>query len=220
MKRHILVLGVLYVLFSNNIHASVKVDFTGGSSISGDLLSWDGEKGIIKCDLGEISVDKTKITPDSLMRIEDAVGNVKSLELMLKNGSLVKGKVLSWDGRAAVLEADIGNITVPAEKLSEESSAKLNGLPKLKPRSSPSPETTVTNIPAINDASDYKALSKYIVIVEGDKSVGTGFIAQYEGKTYLFTNLHVLDGNKSIKCKTMQGKELALGKLLASTEYD
>lgn len=154
------------------------------------------------------------------MRIEDAVGNVKSLELMLKNGSLVKGKVLSWDGSSVVLEADIGNITVPAEKLSEESSAKLNWLPKLKPRSSPSPETTVTNIPATNDAADYKALSKYIVIVEGDKSVGTGFIAQYEGKTYLFTNLHVLDGNKSIKCKTMQGKELALGKLLASTEYD
>lgn len=220
MKRHILIPGMLYVLFSNNIHAVVKVDFTGGSSISGDLLSWDGEKGIIKCDLGEISVDKTKVTPDSLMRIEDAVGNVKSLELMLKNGSLVKGKVLSWDGSSVVLEADIGNITVPAEKLSEESSAKLNWLPKLKPRSSPSPETTVTNIPATNDAADYKALSKYIVIVEGDKSVGTGFIAQYEGKTYLFTNLHVLDGNKSIKCKTMQGKELALGKLLASTEYD
>lgn len=44
MKRHILIPGMLYVLFSNNIHAVVKVDFTGGSSISGDLLSWDGEK--------------------------------------------------------------------------------------------------------------------------------------------------------------------------------
>jgi hypothetical protein len=96
----------------------------------------------------------------------------------------------------------------------------VHGLPKAKPKPSTSPETTAANIPATNDAEDYKALSKYIVIVEGDKSVGTGFIAQYEGRTYLFTNLHVLDGNKSIKCKTMEGKELALGKLLASTEYD
>lgn len=56
--------------------------------------------------------------------------------------------------------------------------------------------------------------------MEGDESVGTGFLAEYDGKIFLFTNLHVLDGNKLIKCKTIDGKELQLGKLLASTDYD
>jgi hypothetical protein len=199
---------------------AVKVDFTGGSSISGEVISWNGEKGVIKCDLGEISLDKTKITAESLTRIEDAIGNAKPVELMLKNGSLVSGKILSWDGSAVVIEADVGKVTIPVEKLSDESTAKVNSFPKTKPIPTPSSDSSPGNITATNSASDYKALSKFIVIVEGDRSVGTGFLAQYEGKIYLFTNLHVLDGNKSIKCKTMDGKELLLGGLLASTEYD
>jgi hypothetical protein len=205
---------------SNLPGTAIKIDFIGGSSISGDVVSWDGEKGVIKCDLGEIPVNKTKITPDSLTRIEETAENNKAVELILKNGSLVKGKVLSWDGSIVVLDADVGNVTIPVEKLSEESSSKVHGFPKTKPGESPSPDRFPANISATNNAADYKALSRYIVIVEGDRSVGTGFLAQYEGKIYLCTNLHVLDGNKSIKCKTMEGKELAMGKLLASTEYD
>jgi len=221
MKHLGLLSASLYLLLAVSALSAVKVDFTGGSSISGDVVSWDGEKGIIKCDLGEISLDKSKITPESQTRIEDAVHTSQSVELLLKNGSLVKGKVLSWDGINVCIESDIGNIAVPIEKLSEESNAKLSGLPKNKPGSFPSPDKVVVSKGSVtNDATDYKALCKYIVIVEGDRSVGTGFLAQYEGRTYLFTNLHVLDGNKTIKCKTMDGKELQLGKLLASTEYD
>lgn len=205
---------------SNLPGAAIKIDFIGGSSISGDVVSWDGEKGVIKCDLGELSVDKAKITPESLSRLEDTSCSTKTVELILKNSNVVKGKVLSWDGASIVLEADVGNVTIQVEKLSEESTAKMNGLPKTKSTSSPSPNSSLVNITAMNNSADYKALSKYIAIVEGDQSVGTGFLAQYDGKVYLFTNLHVLDGNKSIKCKTMEGKELALGKLLASTEYD
>lgn len=220
MKHLNVFIGTLCILIESNSFSAVKVDFTGGSSISGDVVSWDGVKGVIKCELGELSVDKAKITPESLSRIEGVASSTKLVELMLQNGTLVNGKVLSWDGSAIVLEADIGKVTIPVEKLSEESTSKVNGLPKTKTTSSPSPERSSSNIPASGNALDYKDLSKYIVIVEGDKSVGTGFLAQYDGKTYLFTNLHVLDGNKSIKCKTMEGKELALGKLLASTEYD
>lgn len=220
IRRGLIFAFGLCILSIDKCLAVVKIDFTGGSTITGEVVSWDGDKGIIKCDLGEITVDKTKITPESLNRIEDAAGNTRPLELELKNGSLVKGKVLSWDGDAIVLDADLGNVTISVEKLSEVSSSKVRGLPKTKPASSPSPDKVPTTISGTNDASDYKALSKYIVIVEGDRSVGTGFLAKYEGKIYLFTNLHVLDGNKSIKCKTMEGKELVLGKLLASTEYD
>lgn len=200
--------------------SAVKVEFIGGSSISGDVVSWDGEKGIIKCDLGEIPLDKAKITAESLLRIEDAANRAKPVELILKNGIQVKGRLISWNGGTVIIEADMGDVTIPVEKLSEESMAKVNELPKAKVTSSPLPVSSTTNGPVTNNAADYKALTKYIVIVEGDSGKGTGFLAQYQGKIYLFTNLHVLDGNKSIKGRTMDGRELVLGKLLASTEYD
>ena len=206
--------------FINSIQASIKIDFNGGSSISGDVVSWDGERGSIKCDLGEIPIEKAKITPESLARIQDVVSNTSPSEITLKNGSTIRGKILSWDGSAIILDADVGNITISVEKLSEQSLAAMNGLSKTKPIPSPSTTNSAVIVTSTNDAVDYKALSKYIVIVEGDQSVGTGFLAEYDGKIYLFTNLHVLDGNKVIRCKTMDGKELKLGKLLASTEYD
>jgi hypothetical protein len=67
----------------------------------------------------------------------------------------------------------------------------------------------------------YKDYSKYIVIIEGDRGLGSGFIAIIRQKVVLFSNTHVISGNKSIKAKMMRGDSLALQDLfVADLPYD
>ena len=55
---------------------------------------------------------------------------------------------------------------------------------------------------SFNDVSDR------IVLVSGMQGVGSGFIANQDGKTYLFTNQHVLLGNNGISFRTATGRRL------------
>lgn len=50
----------------------------------------------------------------------------------------------------------------------------------------------------------------YLVIIEGDYSRGTGFIANFAGKPYVVTNTHVLDGNKQFKASLLNGTAVKL----------
>jgi len=59
-----------------------------------------------------------------------------------------------------------------------------------------------------------------MVLVEGNQAVGSGFIATYLGKPFLFTNTHVLSGNSRIKAHTIDGKELTLQGLSVAEDYD
>lgn len=47
---------------------------------------------------------------------------------------------------------------------------------------------------------------KAVVIIEGDRSVGTGFFVKDGVKTYLYTAAHVLSGNKRLEMKTNDGR--------------
>ncbi|MGD9417294.1 MAG: trypsin-like peptidase domain-containing protein [Verrucomicrobiota bacterium JB025] len=51
-------------------------------------------------------------------------------------------------------------------------------------------------------------LSAAIVVIEGDKGTGTGFLANDNGKTYLFTAAHVLSGNQKLAVKLPTGRKI------------
>lgn len=49
---------------------------------------------------------------------------------------------------------------------------------------------------------------KSVVVIEGDHMVGTGFLAEFKGKRVIFSNAHVLFGNRILRFRTVAGKEL------------
>ena len=48
-------------------------------------------------------------------------------------------------------------------------------------------------------------ISNAVLIIEGDQSVGTGFIASADGKKYLYTAAHVFSGNSKLTIKNTTG---------------
>jgi Trypsin-like peptidase domain len=59
-----------------------------------------------------------------------------------------------------------------------------------------------------------------MVLVEGDKGKGSGFIARMEGKTYVITNSHVIRGSSKVTFKTVGNKELSIGPLQIADHAD
>lgn len=49
---------------------------------------------------------------------------------------------------------------------------------------------------------------KSVVVIEGDHMVGTGFLAEFKGKRVIFSNAHVLFGNRILRFRTVGGMEL------------
>lgn len=77
------------------------------------------------------------------------------------------------------------------------------------------PNTAKTNSPL-----SYKDFSKYLTIIEGDRGRGSGFIAIFREKAFLFTNTHVLSGNSKMAAKLLNGQNLALRALFVSDACD
>lgn len=50
-------------------------------------------------------------------------------------------------------------------------------------------------------------ITNSVIIIEGDKSVGTGFIALADGKKYLYTAAHVFAGNSRLTIRNAAGTE-------------
>ena len=48
-----------------------------------------------------------------------------------------------------------------------------------------------------------------LVLVEGSKGVGSGFVSEIKGKKYIFTNAHVVIGNSKLRFKNLNGDKLA-----------
>ncbi len=111
-----------------------------------------------------------------------------------------------------------------------------SGVPSATPRSEVAPSPTrppemgtvssvpfgppVTAEPETPTGFSFKDYSRNMVLVEGDEGVGTGFIGRMLDKPYLFTNTHVISGNKTIKARTLDGRELKLGGLSVAETYD
>jgi hypothetical protein len=92
----------------------------------------------------------------------------------------------------------------------------------------PLEQTTVTKtVPADPAASpDGQLLPQEqlsgIVIIEGDKGVGSGFITEINGNLCVVTNLHVLGGNTKFSIKTLAGDvvRVDVGSLKAAVDAD
>lgn len=88
----------------------------------------------------------------------------------------------------------------------------------------PPPKTT-TGTASLSAAAANEPLSedtiKLLVIITGDISTGTGFIAKMHKQFFMVTNQHVLSGNKKITITGMDGtKYPTTGALYGATDYD
>jgi hypothetical protein len=66
----------------------------------------------------------------------------------------------------------------------------------------------------------YANFSDKLLVIEGDKGTGSGFLAKYEGSVYIFTNSHVLSGNTQIRVRALSGQPFSLGQLFVADKYD
>jgi len=62
---------------------------------------------------------------------------------------------------------------------------------------------------------------KALVIVKGDYSAGTGFVAKMHGQFFIITNQHVLSGNKKFSMTSMDGTPYpTTGAMYGAKDYD
>lgn len=61
---------------------------------------------------------------------------------------------------------------------------------------------------------------KAVVIIESDLGTGTGFFVTQRGRTYLYTNLHVIGDMRGLTVTDSQGKPVELGPLEVSASAD
>ena len=58
----------------------------------------------------------------------------------------------------------------------------------------------------------FKRIKDKLVIIEGETGAGSGFILQMEdGRKFLITNKHVVEGEKNITAKLLDGRKLTVG---------
>lgn len=68
--------------------------------------------------------------------------------------------------------------------------------------------------------SIFQMYAPYLVIIEGDKGAGSGFLATYEGGLYVFTNTHVLSGNNKFSVRLLKGAPITTNGLSVADAYD
>ena len=78
------------------------------------------------------------------------------------------------------------------------------------------PTPTTSPLPTTGFAD----FARFLVIVEGDKAVGSGFVAKSQDGVCLFTNSHVLSGNTKLQARLLTGQSLSLGALAVAEKYD
>jgi len=63
-------------------------------------------------------------------------------------------------------------------------------------------------------------INRSLAVVDGEDGAGSGFIARRNGKPTLFTNTHVVAGNRSLEAKTIGGEKLELTGMQIAEKYD
>jgi S1-C subfamily serine protease len=61
---------------------------------------------------------------------------------------------------------------------------------------------------------------KSVVVIEGDRGAGTGFLCEFKGKKVLLSNAHVLCGNRKLRIRTIDGEDLKYTKINVCRERD
>ncbi len=70
------------------------------------------------------------------------------------------------------------------------------------------------------ESSKMDEFRESLVLVEGSIGVGSGFIAEIKGKKYIFTNAHVVVGNKGVKFTNADGDRLKTKGLYFNRDRD
>lgn len=65
-----------------------------------------------------------------------------------------------------------------------------------------------------------REFSKHLVIIEGNQSSGSGFIAMFHDRPVLFTNSYVLSGNSGITARLLNGQSIAMRGFSMADTYD
>ena len=65
-----------------------------------------------------------------------------------------------------------------------------------------------------------KVTKNAIILIKGSKGSGTGFVANFNGKTVVITNTHVIKDNRNFKFYTRSGREIKIKSLFFSKDRD
>lgn len=71
-----------------------------------------------------------------------------------------------------------------------------------------------------NSPAGVNTFASSLVVIEGNKGKGTGFIGFLNDKPVIFTNSHVLKGNTRIDVRSLTGQKLDFNKLMLAESYD
>lgn len=94
-----------------------------------------------------------------------------------------------------------------AERI-QELENKLAELQKEKPSKGPSQEKVPLTGKLFDKTGKLNvAISDAVLVIEGDQSVGTGFLVAEGGKTYVYTAAHVLSGNSRLQVRSPNGSQ-------------
>ncbi|MBB5350333.1 hypothetical protein HNR46_000557 [Haloferula luteola] len=95
--------------------------------------------------------------------------------------------------------------------------------PSLKSEELP-PPTSPSGLSEADQEKIKKVVQEHfnsVVLVEGDQSAGSGFVAHADGKTWVYTAAHVFCGNKKLSLATADGRKLKkFGSFQASRDAD
>ena len=179
--------------------------------------------GIIACSLASTSC-KDEVAEARIKVLEETISQLESANRVLEDdlaknrkeeGSLGPDAVQLLKERVTSLEEEVkrlGPYEVKAKDAAEElemtkmrlASATL--VPALRNKDAAA-AADMRN--AVEDKSGgvATAVSNSVLIIEGDKSVGTGFMAKVDDKIYFYTAAHVLSGNSKLTVKNASGKQ-------------
>lgn len=125
--------------------------------------------------------------------------------------------VLGLQMATGVLAQDAPEPEVSAEAPHDEEPGEAEAYVKPPPEVGQPAEQPPTEAPVKFLAGRF---SPYLAIVEGDQGQGSGFIAIYQDKPYLFTNSHVLSGNSRVQARLLNGKTINLQGLSVAASFD
>jgi len=135
---------------------------------------------------------KAQVVPTGGPAAQDVPTEVENLRLEIE--------VLKRENRQlkAMLARDHADESVPAAAIQPESGSSS------AVRADPPTGVLFDSAGKLN-----KSYGDSVLIIEGDNSVGTGFVVKDAGKTYLYTAAHVLSGNNRFVIKTSSGGKLS-----------
>jgi len=126
-------------------------------------------------------------------------------------------KLMSVTPQGVKIVHDAGISVIPAASLPKEWLAKYapdaSVMPTASKEESKSADKLVESVPSVQGASSTSSFDpSCLVIIKTDNATGSGFIAKSGGKTYVYTNAHVICGGvggftgKIVSVKTASGR--------------